>query len=353
MHLQPYKKPMSSISFKPKQISKKLLSALSPRAQDVLVKRYGLESDDSESFTLEAIGQVYGITRERVRQIENHALQSIQKSDVYKEFDAAFSELKAAIENLGMVIAEHDLLDTLAKDTATKNHLFFLLVLGTPFTRKKEDDDFHHRWHTEPEIATHVEKALATLHAALSEDDLLSEEEMLRLFIKNLDESVARSHNETTLRRWLSLSKRLARNPLGEWGASSSPNVRAKGIRDFAYLAVKRHGSPMHFKEVAKSIEELFGREAHIATCHNELIKDKRFVLVGRGLYALTEWGYSAGVVKDVLREILRKEGALSRNEIVDKVRKERYVKDNTIIVNLQDPSLFRKLPDGRYTLAE
>ncbi len=343
---------MSSITFKPKQVTKKLLGALSPRAQDVLTKRYGLDAD-SESHTLEAIGQIYGITRERVRQIENHAILSIQKSDAYKEFEHAFSELETALEHLGMVIAEHELLETLSKDSAHKNHFFFLLVLGVPFTREKEDDVFHHRWNVEPKVAKSIEKALDAVHTALSEDDLLSEEEIIALFVKNLDPEVARKTSPETLRRWLSLSKLVARNPLGEWGVSSSPNVKAKGIRDFAYLAVKRHGSPMHFREVARSIEELFNRKAHIATCHNELIKDKRFVLVGRGLYALTEWGYSAGVVKDVLREILRKEGALTRNEIIDKVRKERYVKDNTIIVNLQDPLLFRKLPDGRYTLAE
>jgi hypothetical protein len=231
--------------------------------------------------------------------------------------------------------------------------MFFLLTLGTGFTRAKETEDFHHRWHVEPKVSQKIEEALTSVHETLSEDDLFSEEEILELFVKNLDDSLAREKDGDTLRRWLSLSKRIARNPLGEWGVSSSPNVRAKGIRDFAYLAVKRHGSPMHFREVARSIEDLFSRKAHVATCHNELIKDKRFVLVGRGLYALTEWGYSAGVVKDVLREVLRKEGALSRNEIIDKVRKERYVKDNTIIVNLQDATLFRRLPDGRYTLAE
>ncbi len=343
---------MSSLSFKPKQITKKLLGVLSKRAEDVLTKRYGLDQV-GEQHTLEAIGQVYGITRERVRQIENHAIQSIQKSDAYKEYEQTFEELRTSIHNLGMVVAEHELLDMLAKDAANKNHLYFMLVLGTPFSRSKEDDHFHHRWHVEPKAAEKIEKALAMIHEALSEDDLLSEEEMMGLFMKHLDEEIARAHDEDTLRRWLSLSKRIARNPLGEWGVATSPNVKAKGIRDFAYLAVKRHGSPMHFREVARSIEELFSRKAHVATCHNELIKDKRFVLVGRGLYALTEWGYSAGVVKDVLREILRKEGALSRNEIIDKVRKERYVKDNTIIVNLQDPLLFKKLPDGRYTIAE
>jgi hypothetical protein len=109
----------------------------------------------------------------------------------------------------------------------------------------------------------------------------------------------------------------------------------------------------MHFKEVADSIKNLFKKNAHVATTHNELIKDKRFVLVGRGLYALSEWGYSAGVVKDVLRDILKTHGPLTREEIIDKVKKERYVKDNTIIVNLQDTALFKKLPDGNFIIVE
>jgi len=109
----------------------------------------------------------------------------------------------------------------------------------------------------------------------------------------------------------------------------------------------------MHFREVAEAIQQLFDKKAHTATCHNELIKDDRFVLVGRGLYALTEWGYSAGVVKDVLRDILQEHGPLSREEIIDKVRKERYVKDNTIVVNLQDNTLFKKLSNGMYTIAD
>ncbi len=109
----------------------------------------------------------------------------------------------------------------------------------------------------------------------------------------------------------------------------------------------------MHFREVSQAIQELFSHKAHVATTHNELIKDERFVLVGRGLYALTEWGYTAGVVKDVLRQILESEGPLSREELIDKVRKERYVKDNTIIVNLQDANLFKRLSNGLYTVAD
>ncbi len=338
------------ISFKPKQVTKKLLTNLPTRARDVLEKRYGL-SADGEKHTLEAIGQAYGITRERVRQIENHGIMAIQKSDAYNEFEPIFTELQRLIAELGGgVIAEDILLEEITNDQMLRNHIYFLLVVGAPFYRAKESNGYSHRWYTEKKVAETVEQALKNLAKSINRDELISEEEILNRFRNELID-IADAHDEQVLKRWLMISREIARNPLGEWGDATSPNVRVKGIRDYAYLVVKRHGSPMHFREVAEAIEALFHKKAHTATTHNELIKDERFVLVGRGLYALTEWGYSAGVVKDVLQDILRKHGPLSREEIIDKVRKERYVKDNTIIVNLQDHNLFKRLPNGTYSV--
>ena len=156
---------------------------------------------------------------------------------------------------------------------------------------------------------------------------------------------------DSVVRRWLSLSRFIAVNQLGDWGMATSPNIKIRGMRDFAYLVLKRHGSPMHFSEVAKAISETFKREAHVATCHNELIKDTRFILVGRGLYALSSWGYDKGTVKDIILKLIEKEGPLSKDEIVSKVLKERYVKENTIGVNLQNSKLFRKDSKGLYLL--
>lgn len=339
------------ISFKPKQITKGLLDVLPERARDVIEKRYGL-GKDGDSFTLESIGQSYGITRERVRQIENYGIQYIQKSDVYKKHYDLFIELQKLIDQLGGgMIAENVLLDELTSDPITRNHIYFLLVVGDPFYKSKENPMYTHRWFTERKTAEKVETALRNVYKSLGRDELISENEIINRFRTELSDMAA-NHNEEVLKRWLDISKQIGKNPLGDWGPADSPNIRIKGIRDYAYLAVKRHGSPMHFREVAGAINELFGHKAHIATTHNELIKDERFVLVGRGLYALTEWGYTPGVVKEVLREILTNEGPLSREEIIDKVRKERYVKDNTILVNLQDSNLFKKLANGTYTLA-
>lgn len=340
------------ITFKPKQVTKKLLATLPERARDVLERRFGLGKDGTVA-TLEAIGQSYGVTRERVRQIENYGIQSIQKSDVYHEFTEVFDELRQAIAALGGgVVAEHVLLEEITKDPIIRNHIYFLLVLGDPFYRSKENPAYAHRWFTERKIADSVETALKNVYKTLKRDELVSEDEILNRFRDQLID-IADAYDEQVLKRWLLISKQIGRNPLGEWGPASSPNVRVKGIRDYAYLAVKRHGSPMHFKEVASAINELFGKKAHTATTHNELIKDARFVLVGRGLYALSEWGYSAGVVKEVLRDILAQHGPLTRDEIIDKVRKERYVKDNTIVVNLQDGNLFRRMPNGAYALID
>jgi thioredoxin reductase len=113
---------------------------------------------------------------------------------------------------------------------------------------------------------------------------------------------------------------------------------------------MRRNGSPMHFKEVADSISKTFNKKVHYATCHNELIKDPRFVLVGRGMYALSEWGYKAGIAREVIRDILKRDGPLSKEEVVKRVNKERYFKTNTILVNLVNQKYFKKNKSGLYT---
>jgi hypothetical protein len=342
---------MPVITFKPKQITKSLLGTIPPRAREVVIGRFGL-GDTAERKTLEAIGNNYGITRERVRQIENFALNAMKKSDAYAKTNPVFKELKDLVASLGGVVSEQDLLEYISKDEITQNHINLYLVLGDEFTRHKEDDVFNHRWTVDGEQAKKIHGALENLHREFSENDLIPESEMIELFLNHASNIDARHKNEEAALRFLGISKVLGKNPLGDWGVASSPNISARGIRDYAFLVIRRHGSPMHFTEVAKSIRETFGKSAHVATCHNELIKDGRFVLVGRGLYVLSDWGYTGGVVKEVIRQILKNEGPLTKQEIVDKVMKERYVKENTILVNLQNTRYFKKDKDGRYSVA-
>lgn len=341
------------LSFKPKQVNKNLLLVLPSRTRDIVVSRFGL-GKDSNKRTLESIGQQYGITRERVRQIENFALNSIKKSSAHEVEKESFDELKNTILSLGGVLAEEDLLNELSKDLSTQNHVHFMLVLGDDFERMKEDQNFNHRWCVDHEISNKVHQVLQELYSDLSTDDLIMEQEIIDRFVERLS-GVSDKYKKdvSVLKRWLNISKVIGKNQLGEWGLSLSPNIRARGVRDYAYLVIRRHGSPLHFTEVAKSITELFDRDAHVATCHNELIKDKaRFVLVGRGLYGLTEWGYSNGVVRDVIIKLLKEHGPLSREDLIDKVLKERHVKANTVIVNLQNKKYFNRKKDGMYSLS-
>ncbi len=343
---------MQTLSFKPKIVVKKLLQSLPERARQVLVSRYGLGAD-AVKHTLESIGDKYGITRERVRQIENAGIANIRKGQAFKSETQVFDELKKLFEVLGGLISEEDFLNHITtKDKSLQNHIHFLLVVGTHFKKLKEDDEFKHRWHINDELTRKVEDSLKKVFKSLSDDDLLPEAELLKSFLEHLKDVAEEYKKEEILKRWLSISKRISKNPLGEWGVASSKNVSVKGIRDYAYLAIRKHGSPIHFKEVAKAINRMFNKKAHMATTHNELIKDDRFVLVGRGLYALSEWGYLSGVVKDVIVKVLEKNGPMTKEEIIDKVLKERYVKKNTILVNLQNNKAFKKDKDNKYSLA-
>lgn len=340
-----------TITFKPKLVTKVFLSVLPRRAADVITKRYGLGSE-VKKMTLESIGESYSITRERVRQIENFALATIRKSDEFKSQAPAFDELKTVMTSLGALVPEHTFLADVSSDKSTQNHVHFLLVLGDFFTKHKEDEDFSHRWSVDKETSDYVHDSLRKLYTSLTDDQLIEESKMIEMFLNHLKDVSEEYKNEEILKRWLSLSKKIGKNPLGEWGVAHSPNVSARGVRDYAFLVLRKHGSPMHFTEVAKAIGEHFDKKAHVATTHNELIKDKRFVLVGRGLYALSEWGYSTGVVRDVISDILKKHGPLTKEDVVDRVMRERYVKPNTILVNLQNPKYFKKGKDSKYALA-
>lgn len=341
---------MPTISFKPKKVTKKITSQLQDRAADVIMNRFGLTADGKRK-TLEEIGKKYNITRERVRQVEDAALTFMKKSDAYRAEQAVFDELKQLVKKLGSIVAEHELLPYISKDKTTQNHINFFLVLSDAFKKHREDDHFHTRWSVDDEMTEKVHDSLKKLYASLNDEDLVPETEMIKKFFDQMKDVAEEYRDEEMARRWLSMSKAVAKNPLGEWGKASSPNIRTRGVKDYAYLVMRRHGTPLHFKEVADSISKTFNKKIHYATCHNELIKDSRFVLVGRGMYALSEWGYKKGIAREVIRDILKREGPLGKEDVIKRVNKERYFKNNTILVNLVNPKYFKKTKSGLYTV--
>ncbi|PIR70585.1 MAG: hypothetical protein COU46_00720 [Candidatus Niyogibacteria bacterium CG10_big_fil_rev_8_21_14_0_10_42_19] len=338
-----------SLPFRPEEINCRLFKNLPERSKGVLERRFGIGSSNN-SETLEAIGRHYGITRERVRQIESHALarlSSAKKND--KEVLDALSYLKSALEERGNVVREDDLLEALSDEKRQKNYIHFLLTISDDIKYLRENEHFHERWVVDSQTAGHAEEILKQLSRELS-DEPISEEEISAKLI-SISNKLGYTYPKNTLISWLDFSKCVAKNHFGEWGLIRSPYIRPRGVRDLAYLIMRRHGSPLHFREVASNIEKFLAKKAHEQTVHNELIKDERFVLVGRGLYALSEWGYEPGIVKDVIKAVLNKNGPLKREDLIKKVFQERHVKENTILINLQNRKHFKKLPDGKYTL--
>ena len=55
---------------------RQVLNTLKPRERDILKLRFGI--DDGRARTLEEVGEVYGLTRERIRQIEKKAIKKMR-----------------------------------------------------------------------------------------------------------------------------------------------------------------------------------------------------------------------------------------------------------------------------------
>jgi DNA-directed RNA polymerase delta subunit len=253
---------------------------------------------------------------------------------------------------VGGIVHEEEFLASVAKDKVTQNHIHFYMVLHDDFKASKEDENFNKHWSVEPKVSDTVHNALMNLHLNISDEEMVAESILLDRFLRQMEELHEVYKSTEMLQKYLNLSRILGKNQMGEWGKKTSPNIKTRGIKDYAYLVVRKRGQPMHFREVAKEIFNEFKRKAHVATCHNELIRDTRFVLVGRGIYGLREWGHSGGIVRDVITEVMNKKGApLSKNEIIELVKNERVVKDNTVVVNLQNPKYFEKTTDGKYSV--
>lgn len=344
---------MPGITFKPKAVSKKLLTSLNPRTREIVTNRYGLEKP--ERMTLEAIGKTYNITRERVRQIENFALATIKKSKEFKDHAFVFDELRQIMKELGTVVSEEHLMRHVSKDPIIQNHINLYLALGDDFEKYKEDEKVKSHFSTNAKVAEHVRQALEQLYNSIDKEELVKEEEIYTRFLGHLDDLVEEyKGNREVIHRYLTLSKVINKNQLNEWGRTSSPHIKARGIKDYAYLIMRKKGEPMHFREVASEINKVFGKKAHTATCHNELIKDDRFVLVGRGMYGLKDWGHTGGVVRDVITTVLKDaKEPLTKEEVIKLVLSRRMVKPNTVLVNLQNPKFFKKTKDGKYDIAK
>lgn len=312
-----------------KKVCKDLVSDLKDREREVIVRRFGLEGKEKE--TLQSIGDSFGITRERVRQIENVALNKIRpKLEKYRK---VFEKFLNYFKKFGEVRKEERLLEELGGKE--KNELVFLLNLDKRFLRFNQNQDFYSFWTTNLNALEKVKSLLSSICKKF-------EKERKLMTLKEIASEF--KVKENILEGFLEISKRIQKNKKGFYGLREWPEINPRGLRDKAYLVFKELQRPLHFTEVAQRIEG-----ANLKSVHNELIRDERFVLIGRGIYALREWGYFPGEVKDVIFQILKEEGPLTKEEILKRIKKQRIVKENTVLINLS--KYFERDEKGRYRI--
>lgn len=336
-----------------------LLGVLNTRSKDVISRRFGLKSGKKE--TLDAIGQGYSITRERVRQIEEVALKQMRahlESGFDKTTAPYLATARATLEDHGGTLKDEQLFGEVFGDTKDKSAiagLVFILSLDDQLKHYNETDNLHGFWTISDKHAENSTKAVASLVGAFEKSQEPVHENNLLGFYKKSSPNFS-NVSPKIFGASLNLSKDIGKSIFNEVGLVDWSNIKPRGVRDKAFLVLKRNGKPQHFRDITKLINlaNFSNRKANVQTVHNELIKDKRFVLIGRGTYGLAEWGYKAGTVKDVLVDLIRSSGkSLAKAELVSQVLSHRLVKENTILLNLQDSKVFKKTENGSYTLRE
>ena len=335
-----------------------LVKNLSTRNKDIVSRRFGLKTGRKE--TLESIGKSYGITRERVRQIEEFSLGQLAKFVGDNQEVAGYvSTAENILKDNGGVMKERELFKVFSgndKDSVANASLAFLLTLNKEPVRFHENDTFHSFWALNTKFVNYLNDASISLVSSMKKSKKIVPADQLKDFTKanHVSGPDGGDISDKHIQMFLAVSKELGKNIFNEIGLSEWPEIRPKGVKDKAYLVLKKERSPKHFTEIAKLINSatFSDKKANIQTVHNELIKDSRFVLVGRGMYGLSEWGYQPGTVKDVLVHVLKNSAkAVPKAELVAKVMNSRMVKENTILLNLQDSKTFLKKEDGTYTL--
>lgn len=345
--------------FVPSLLLQTLLEVLNQREQEVITRRHGLLGKKKE--TLEAIGTSFHVTRERIRQIENTALRHVHASEEYRQVAGRMEQaIGRILDFYGGVMEERHLLSEALAHIPEQSReepyvLFFLRAVGSDRVHEVvENEHVKTGWrlaHADVSFPhTHIQelKSIFTeTEAPLDFDDVLGALRSRQFYTEH-----QHALNDDVIHAHLHLGKHFSQNPFEQWGLVSWKTITPKRMGDKIFLVLKKQTEPLHYREITEKINE-YGfdhKKAHAPTVHNELILDDRYVLVGRGIYALKDWGFEPGIVADVIDHVLDEAGRpLTREEIIQNVLARRLVKRGTIYLALSDKKRFTRTPDGTY----
>ncbi len=332
-------------------IEKALKVVDQPREQEIITRRFGL---NGAKETLEQIGERLDITRERVRQLEKAALIRLKIASEKGEIEHLAEIEKALIRNLaesGRISKTQALADHYLEKSASAqevSNILFITEISSKLVVIQENDKYHSA------IANAEYGDERKIKTAIDEIVNIIKKNKSPMTLDELDAKLSYEH-PSQIEAIASISKLLA-SLNGIWGLEKWPSVNPKNIRDKIFVILGAKKEPMHFSEIAEEIRKSDFSRKDVTTqaIHNELIKDKRFVLIGRGIYALDDWGFKKGTVADTIAAVLKEAGEpLYRDEIVKRVLEKRKVKETTVLLNLQSKKEFVRVAKATYTLAE
>jgi len=336
----------SDITYNYKEVVEQILKELRrDRDRQIIARRFGFGL--SRRQTLEKIGGDFDITRERVRQIEKAAITKMRASGS-AEIERAGELLRAIVSDAGGIMPAIDVATAIGAGDGDIPYIVFLALLAPGIELIEEDDDLRLSMSLSPIYArSQIVQLVAETVSTIKDYGK-------PITLAKLNNKLPSELETATLEQLMCISKRLAYFD-GKWGLISWPEVNPKSIRDKTYLVLSRHGRPLHFSEIAGHVRGLgtTKRDVTIQAVHNELIKDERFILIGRGIYALAEWGYTPGTVAEIIASVLREEQPLHKDEIVRRVLMKRQVKTTTIILNLQEKDQFVRTAKATYKLKD
>lgn len=335
-----------------------LLQVLNPKEKQVIIDRFGLNKSTSNQ-TLESIGKSLGITRERVRQIEKSALQKLQRTIHANKLSIYLDYIEQHLKNNNYFQTQEDLVNEISEKISQSHRLFnslivLLLEIHTNIQKVKKTKKINKSWVIKDKLTSAKVKEILKIGEQIlnKKKEPIQPLDFLNLVQKDLKSNKKGMYSRKTLNSIFEASTTIKQVSEG-FGLTTWRTICPKSIKDKSIIIFKRISKPLHFSEVCKQIHEagFDPKKVTLQAVHNELIRYDEFVLIGRGIYALKEWGFKTGTVKDIIFDILSENGPLSKSKIIEEVLKERKVKIGTISLNLQKHPEFKRVGRAVYSV--
>lgn len=337
------------------KVLEEMFLVLTGKEKEVVIKRFSLDCKPKQ--TLEKIGQHFAVTRERIRQIEKIALNKLKRTVQNTKLQMINEVADEILEENGGIMLEskliNEVLRAIKSDSEIDGHIIRLaLSINEQMAKTEKSFTYKPFWHVETLHSDDIKGMIETGIKLLKDKKDVEKAEKLARDVQEKFAREGKNFETTTIISALEVDNRLKNTPEG-FGLMSWRSINPRSIRDKAQIILKKTGKPLHFVEIANKISEAeFDRKVvTVQAVHNELIRYEDFVLVGRGLYALKEWGYTKGTVADVIEQLLKEKSPRGKQEIIDAVLERRQVKTGTISLNLQKNPHFVRVGRAIYTL--